>query len=146
MCNISFKFPRGQWVNTLRPSDAYMRQWSNHHWFRELLVAWSAPNHYLNQCWDIVNWTLGNKLQWNLNRNLNVFIQENVFEIVVWKMAAILSRPQWVNSQRTLHSLLLQGKLWMVVCKDCGENDQKVLQQHLLWQPRFYLSAVLKSC
>ena len=25
-----------------------------------------APSHYLNQCWNIVNWTLGNKLQWNL--------------------------------------------------------------------------------
>ena len=33
------------------------------------LVAWSAPSHYLNQYWDIVNLTLGNKLQWNLNRN-----------------------------------------------------------------------------
>ena len=25
-----------------------------------------APSHYLNQWWNIVNWTLGNKLQWNL--------------------------------------------------------------------------------
>ena len=41
--------------------------------------------------------TLGNKLQWNLNRNLNIFIQENAFENVVWKMAAILSRPQCVK-------------------------------------------------
>ena len=29
------------------------------------LVAWSVPSHYLNQCWNIVNWTLRNKLQWN---------------------------------------------------------------------------------
>ena len=21
-------------INSLRPSDAYMRQWNNHHWFR----------------------------------------------------------------------------------------------------------------
>ena len=21
-------------INSLRPSDAYMRQWTNHHWFR----------------------------------------------------------------------------------------------------------------
>ena len=53
-----------------------------------------SPSHYLNQCWNIVNWALGNKLQWNLNRNLYIFIQENAFENVVWKMAAILSRPQ----------------------------------------------------
>ena len=24
-------------------------------WFRWWLVAWSAPSHYLNQCWNIVN-------------------------------------------------------------------------------------------
>ena len=61
------------------------------------LSPWTAPSHYLNQCWNIVNWTLGNKLQWNLNRNLYIFIQENPLENVVWKMAAILSRPQCVN-------------------------------------------------
>ena len=31
-------------------------------------VAWRAPGHYLNQCWNIVNWTTMNKLQWNLNQ------------------------------------------------------------------------------
>ena len=66
--------------NLLRPSDAYMHQETNHHWFRKWLVAWLAPSHYLNQCWNIINWTLGNKLQWNLNRKLNMFIQENAFE------------------------------------------------------------------
>ena len=61
----------------------------NNHWFRQWLVAWSAPSHYLNQCWHILNWNLRNKLQWNLNRNPFIFIQENAFENVVWKMAAI---------------------------------------------------------
>ena len=55
------------------------------------------PSHYLNQCWNIVTRTPGNNLQWNLNRNLYIFIQKNAFENVVWKMAAILSRPQWVK-------------------------------------------------
>ena len=35
-----------------------------------------------------------NKLQWNVNRNSYIFIQENLFENIVWKMAAILTRPQ----------------------------------------------------
>ena len=48
-----------------------------------------APSHYLNQCWNVVNWTLGNKLQWNFNRNSNIFIQENAFENVVCEMASI---------------------------------------------------------
>ena len=56
-----------------------------------------SPSRYLNQCWNIVNWTLKNKLQWNLNRKFIYFHEENAFTIVVWKMAAILSRPQCVN-------------------------------------------------
>ena len=26
------------------------------------------PSHYLNQCWNIVNWTIANKLQWNFHQ------------------------------------------------------------------------------
>ena len=62
-----------------------------------MMIAWPAPSHYLKQCWNIVNWTLGNKLQWNFNRNLHIFIQENAFEIVVRNLAAILSRSQCVK-------------------------------------------------
>ena len=40
------------------------------------------------------------KFQWNLDRNSYTFIQENAFEDVVWKMAAILPRPQCVNDDR----------------------------------------------
>ena len=47
--------------------------------------------------WDIVDWALGNKFQWNLTRNSYIFIHENAFENVVWKMAAILCRSQCVN-------------------------------------------------
>ena len=53
-----------------------------------------APNHYLNQCWNIVNLTLRNKLQCNFDRNSNIFIKENVLEYVVCEMASILSRAQ----------------------------------------------------
>ena len=45
----------------------------------------------------IRKWTLRNKLQWNLNRNSYVFIQEN--ENVVRKVVAILSRPQCVKTE-----------------------------------------------
>ena len=44
-----------------------------------------------------VNLTLRNKFQWNLKRNLYIFIQENAFETVVYEMASILSRPQCIN-------------------------------------------------
>ena len=39
---------------------------------------------------------LRNKLQWNFNRNLYIFIQENAYENVGKKLA-ILTRPQFVN-------------------------------------------------
>ena len=55
------------------------------------------PSHYLNQWLIIVNWNPRNKLQWNLIWNSSIFIQENPFENVFWKMVAILPRPQWVN-------------------------------------------------
>ena len=67
-------------LNPFRPSNAYMRQKTNHHWFRHWLVAWTAPSHFLNQFWNIVNWNLRNKLQWNLNRTSYIFIQENAFK------------------------------------------------------------------
>ena len=47
-------------------------------WFRQWLVACSAPSHCLNQYLIIVNWTPA-----NLNLNRIIFIQENAFENVV---------------------------------------------------------------
>ena len=32
----------------------------------------TAPSHYLNQCWIIVNWTVWSKIQSNFNRNSSV--------------------------------------------------------------------------
>ena len=60
-------------------------------------MAWSAPSHYINQCWNVVNWAIRNKLQWNRTRNSYIFIPKNAFENVVGKMAAILSRPHCAN-------------------------------------------------
>ena len=30
----------------------------------------------MNQCWNIVKWTFGNKLQWNFNLNSDIFIKK----------------------------------------------------------------------
>ena len=59
------------------------------HWFKWWLVAYSAPSHYLSQCWVIVDWTLRNKLQWNFNQNTKRFIHENASENIVCEMVAI---------------------------------------------------------
>ena len=62
-----------------------------------IIVPRSAPSHYLNQCWNIVNLNLSKKVQWNSNQNSYIFIQENVIQNIIWKMAAILSRHQCVE-------------------------------------------------
>ena len=68
-----------------------------HVYIHVLRVA--KPLYYLKQCWDIVNWTLRKKLQWNFNQNCDIFIQANAFESVVCEMAAIFSRPQCFNME-----------------------------------------------
>ena len=70
--------------DSLRPNDAYLRLQANQP-VLVLTMAWRL-NHYLNQCWNIVNsnWTLRHKLQWNRNRNSYIFIK-NAFENIGWQ-------------------------------------------------------------
>ena len=49
-------------------------------------------------------------LQWNFNRKLNIFIQESPFQSVVWKVAAILFRPQCIDPP--LIFLVSRGRLY----------------------------------
>ena len=49
---------------------------------RHQWVTYLAPSHYLNQCWLLVNWTLGSKLLWNSNQNTKLFIHKNTFATV----------------------------------------------------------------
>ena len=53
-----------------------------------------------DKCWNIVDGSRRNALQWNLNRSSYIFIQYNASEHVVWTMAAILSRPQGVEGNK----------------------------------------------
>ena len=48
------------------------------------------------------------KLQWNFNRNSNIFIEENTFENVVCEMLFISSWPQCVKENRHLKKKLAQ--------------------------------------
>ena len=62
---------------------------------RRQAIIWTNDGLLL---WIIVNWTPRNKLQWNFNKNSNIFIHKNTYESVVCEMASILSRPQCVNT------------------------------------------------
>ena len=47
-------------------SDLYI-----HQWIESTFVQITAPNHYLRQCWNIVNCSRRNKLQGSFNQNVN---------------------------------------------------------------------------
>ena len=80
------------------------------------MVAWLAPSHYSNQCGNnIVNSKLRNKLQWNLKWTSYIFFQENAFENVVCKMAAILSHPQCALKMPLLKSWVSPND-WQFKC------------------------------
>ena len=65
-----------------------------HHW--KLRVAYSGPNLYLHRCWCIFNLTVENKIQGNFNQITKIFIQDNAFENILYKLATVLSRPRCV--------------------------------------------------
>ena len=53
------------------------------------VIVWTNAEILLIEPWR--------KNQWSIYRNWDIFIQENAFENVLWKMAAILSRLQGVK-------------------------------------------------
>ena len=69
-------------------------------------IIWTNAGIFFNS-------TLGNKLQWNINWNSYVFIEENEFENVVWKFAAILFQLQCVKIYfLTTFMLKIQGSFF----------------------------------
>ena len=78
------------YINSLRSSDAYMHQQTMPSCTDSdngLPPVRSAPSHYLNHCWIIVNCPAGNKPHWNVNQNTTIFVQQTAYENVVCNMA-----------------------------------------------------------
>ena len=76
-----------------------------------------APSHYLNQYWNIVNWTLGNKLQWNLNQNSNISIKKCIWKCCLWNgihfvSASICQALPWQKSSGVFQCLSLNE--WVI--------------------------------
>ena len=105
-------------------------EWGQH-WFREWLAIYSAPSHYLNQCWVMVNWTLSNKLQWKFNQNTKLFIHKNASENIVCEMATILPRGRWVNPDGIKMSSLH-------MCKDFPLDFDTLSQNTFVVHPMVY--------
>ena len=85
------------------------------HRFRYGLVACSAPCHYRNQCWLAANWTLGNKLQRNPNRNSKIFIQE---------MRLKMSLAKWRPFCPGGDELMVQGNITSPYLRDLNHTKR----------------------
>ena len=83
--------------NSSPPSAAYMRQWIRSALVKIMACHLFGAKPLSKLMWDIVNWTLVKKLQWNFNRNLNIFINENTFENTVCAISSISSQLQCVK-------------------------------------------------
>ena len=112
------------------------------------------PSHHLNQCWNIVNWNLRNKIQWNLKWNSYISIQENAFENVTCKMAAFLFglnvltychfckmvaflfRPQCSNIvtfQNIIHIHSMNSLCQYIQMSFCCFPIQRVFYEFIVW-------------
>ena len=49
-------------------------------------------NHYINQNWLIINYSIRNSFKWKMNENPNSSFQENAIEHFVYEMLGIMSR------------------------------------------------------
>ena len=121
-------------VNSLGQSDAYMRRWTGSSLVQIMACPCSPPSHYLNQCWNIVNWTFRNKLQWHFNRNSNIFIQEIAFvkmPSAKWRLCCLGLNELITQVESTScgkHSTLLHS-LWMLMqCSTHGAGAVGSLQ------------------
>ena len=75
------------------------------------LIPWNSKStHHSWSVKNIVNLNLRNKIQWILQQNSYIFIQENAFEDVICEMVAIFSRGRWVWSQNVIPMMELP---WM---------------------------------
>ena len=99
------------------------------------------------KCWNIVNLTLrNNKLQWNLNQNSHIFIQENSFENIACEMAAILSWPHCVNPLRLSEAYMCQWtRPSLVQIMACRVFGAKPLSEPIVYYCQLDLRKRLQS-
>ena len=74
----------------LPPGDTYVRHWPGLSLVK-IFVAFSAPSHYLNQCWSVSSWTGGNKIQWHFNPSANIGLLPVQHQGIIWASADVLS-------------------------------------------------------
>ena len=91
-----------------------------------------TPFMHLTQCWNIADWTLSNKFQWNLDHNTIFFIEENAFENVVSKISTI-SSPELLITKRNSKEIYL---IWLPeVCLQISNGGREFSHSMALAHP-----------
>ena len=89
----------------LKNNGLTLNRWLAITWFNDDTVHWCFyaslegafinSDNYLNQCWNIVNWTLRNILQWNINWNSKeIYLKMSA---KYWPFCLGLSVLTWIN-------------------------------------------------
>ena len=78
-----------------------MRRWTGSFLIQVMYCCLFGAITLLNLCLSIDNWTPKNKLQRNCLLSPIIFIQENVFENVIYEMLVILYQPRWTKCANT---------------------------------------------
>ena len=73
-------------INSLRPSDAYMRRWTGSSLVQILACRLYGDRPLSEPMLEYCYWAFRNKLQWNFNRNSNIFIQKIAFKTLSAKL------------------------------------------------------------
>ena len=85
-------------LNSPPPIATYIRQWIGSALVQLQACRLFGAKDYLNQCWIIVSWTLGNKRQWKSSQNTKTFHSQKASENDVCEMLAILSMKRFVDN------------------------------------------------
>ena len=97
VCETAATLSQPQCVNSSPTSAECMDQFTRSTLVQVKACGLNGPKPLLEPMLTYWQLGLGNKLQWNLNSNSNIFIKENAFENFLCEMVAMLSMGRWVN-------------------------------------------------
>ena len=75
LCDICFL---KKIFNSLRPSDAYMCPNNIPTLFQIMACRLTGASHYLNQCWNMINWTPGEQISMQFSSKIQQLSCKNV--------------------------------------------------------------------
>ena len=106
-----------QYVNSLWPSDAIWWHRSGSTLAQVMACCLTAPSHYLNQCWLIIN-----EVQWhsylsNFTTNASTISHWNLFEKCMSKISFKSFRGHWVNHAIPLAESMTWHQIEAIVLK-----------------------------